>query len=83
MFYFLAYMPNSKERNELEKALKKTSNETTDVPIIVGGKEIRTKDVRYQVMPHDHQKKLAKFYYATKVSKLLKTCKSPLIRLGR
>jgi len=58
-------MPGSNERKELEKALKEVSSKTEDVPIIIGGQEYRTKDVRYQVMPHDHQKKIAQFYYAT------------------
>ena len=61
----LGYLHGSKERSELEAALQKYNNSTEDVPIIIGGKEYRTDDVRYQVMPHNHQKKVAKFYYAT------------------
>uniref|UniRef100_A0A1B0DHX7 Multifunctional fusion protein n=1 Tax=Phlebotomus papatasi TaxID=29031 RepID=A0A1B0DHX7_PHLPP len=60
------YLKGSSERKELEEALKRTANECVDVPIIVGGEEIRTKDVKYQVMPHDHSKRVAKFYYADK-----------------
>merc|ERR1712038_1658599 len=41
------------------------NDHTEDVPIIIGGKEYRTDDVRYQPMPHNHSKKVAKFYYAT------------------
>ncbi|GJQ81922.1 hypothetical protein Trydic_g20390 [Trypoxylus dichotomus] len=58
------YLKGSKERAELEKALKDTAAKTEDVPIVIGDKEYKTNDVRYQVMPHDHKKKLAKFYYA-------------------
>merc|ERR1711981_933504 len=61
----LGYLPGSPERAALEASLQKYNNSTEDVPIIIGGKEYRTDDVRYQVMPHNHQKKLAKFYYAT------------------
>eukprot|EP00095_Tigriopus_kingsejongensis_P010374 snap_masked-scaffold251_size238241-processed-gene-1.3 protein:Tk10374 transcript:snap_masked-scaffold251_size238241-processed-gene-1.3-mRNA-1 annotation:"delta-1-pyrroline-5-carboxylate mitochondrial" len=61
----LSYLPGSKERIELESALKTHAGQTEECPIIIGGKEYRTDDVRYQVMPHDHQKKVAKFYYAT------------------
>ncbi|CAH1405558.1 unnamed protein product [Nezara viridula] len=61
----LTYLPGSQERREIEEALKKTASNTEDVPIIIGGKEYRTSEVRYQVMPHNHQKKIAKFYYAT------------------
>merc|ERR1712045_384464 len=61
----LGYMPGSPERAALEESLKKYRDHTEDVPIIIGGKEYRTDDVRYQVMPHNHSKKVAKFYYAT------------------
>jgi 1-pyrroline-5-carboxylate dehydrogenase len=61
----LGYLPGSKERIELEAALAKHSNQTEDIPIVIGGKEYRTDNVQYQVMPHDHQKKIAKFYWAT------------------
>lgn len=60
----LNYLKGSKERQALERALKKATDTCEDVPIVIGGEEIRTKDVHYQVMPHDHQHKLAKFYYA-------------------
>ncbi|XP_072392731.1 delta-1-pyrroline-5-carboxylate dehydrogenase, mitochondrial [Diabrotica undecimpunctata] len=62
----LEYLKGSKERSELEKALKEASSQTEDVPIVIGDQEIKNNDVRYQVMPHDHKKKLAKFYYADK-----------------
>lgn len=60
----LEYLKGSKEQKELCAALEDTACTTEEVPIIIGDKEYRTKDVRYQVMPHDHQKKIAKFYYA-------------------
>ena len=37
-----------------------------DVPIIIGGEQIRTEDVRYQVSPYNHQQKIAKYYWADK-----------------
>lgn len=60
----LGYLKGSKERKELEAALEKTAACTHEVPIIIGDKEYKTDDVRYQVMPHNHKHKLAKFYYA-------------------
>jgi len=62
----LGYLKGSKERAELEDALKKVASETRDVPIMIGDQEIRSSEVRYQPMPHDHSKKVAKFYYADK-----------------
>ncbi|XP_050058545.1 delta-1-pyrroline-5-carboxylate dehydrogenase, mitochondrial isoform X1 [Aphis gossypii] len=70
----LEYLPGSKERKEIEAELKRLSNNVEDVPIIIGNEKFKTKDVRYQVMPHNHGKKIAKFYYATSdlVSKAIK-----------
>jgi len=61
----LGYLKGSKERIELEAALAKYGSQCEDIPIVIGGKEYRTDNVQYQVMPHDHQKKVAKFYWAT------------------
>jgi len=61
----LSYMPGSKERADLEAALKKHADKVEECPIIIGGKEYRTDNVQYQPMPFDHEKKVAKFYWAT------------------
>ena len=61
----LGYLPGSQERKDLEASIAKFSSQTEDVPIIIGGKEYRTDNVQYQPMPHDHNKKVAKFYWAT------------------
>merc|ERR1711962_582197 len=61
----LGYLKGSKERVELEAALAKHGSQCEDIPIVIGGKEYRTDNVQYQVMPHDHQKRVAKFYWAT------------------
>ena len=58
------YMPGSPERVELEAALVKYSDVTEDVPIVIGGQEYRTDDVRYQVM--------VKFIYSEKATKFCK-----------
>lgn len=60
----LGYEKGSKERKELEEALKKMSSKTEAVPIIIGDKEIFAGKERCQVMPHSHKEKLAKFYWA-------------------
>lgn len=62
----LGYRKGSKERNELIAALKDAKSKVVDVPIMIAGEEIRTNEVRYQTMPHDHQHKIAKFYHADK-----------------
>lgn len=60
----LGYRKGSKERKELIEALEKAKSTVEDVPIVIAGEEIRTRDVQYQTMPHNHQHKIAKFYYA-------------------
>lgn len=60
----LTYLSGSSERSELQKCLVQATGTIEDIPIVIGDKEFRTKDVRHQVMPHNHQKSIAKFYYA-------------------
>jgi 1-pyrroline-5-carboxylate dehydrogenase len=46
----LGYVKGSKERRVLESAIEKYSSEMMEVPIVIGGKEYKTDQVRYQVM---------------------------------
>ena len=75
----LGYSKGSKERKELLDALEKAKSTVEDVPIVIGGEEIRTKDIQYQTMPHNHQHKIAKFYYAD--SKLIKKAISKSVEM--
>lgn len=61
----LGYRAGSAERKELEAELKRAAAVTEDVPIVIGKENIKDGEPRYQVMPHDHSKKIAKFYYAS------------------
>lgn len=72
----LGYAKGSQERKTIENELSRLSSTCTEIPIVIGDKEFQTKDVRHQVMPHNHSHKLAKFYYADR--KLLQEaiCKS-------
>lgn len=60
----MTYLKGSSERSELQKCLKQAASVVEDIPIVIGDQEFRTNEVRHQVMPHDHQKSIAKFYYA-------------------
>lgn len=60
----LEYRKGSKERKDLETALKSAIDNCVDVPIMICGQEFRTKEVRHQVMPHNHKAQVAQFYYA-------------------
>src|SRR6266513_6366073 len=59
-----SYAPGTKERNELKLALKDLSSRQVDIPIVIGGKEIRTGKTVDAVMPHCHRHVLAKVHQA-------------------
>ncbi len=60
----LSYAPGTKERAELQEALSKMSSEEIEIPLIIGGKEVRTGKMGKAVMPHDHGHVLAKYHMA-------------------
>ena len=59
-----SYAPGSPERAELKARLKTMAAEKIDIPIIIGGKEIRTGETEQAVMPHDHGHVLADYHKA-------------------
>ena len=60
----LPYAPGSRERSELKQALKDLSGRQIEVPLVIGGKEIRTGKTVDTVMPHCHRHVLAKVHQA-------------------
>ncbi len=58
------YAPGSKERRSLEEALAATLGKTEEIPLIIGGEEIRTGQLGKVVMPHDHRHVLATYHKA-------------------
>lgn len=58
------YAPGSEERELLKQALKQIESETIDIPLIIGGKEVRTGNTGKVVMPHDHGHVLATYHKA-------------------
>ena len=61
----LLYKPGSEERELLEKELNIQKNQVIDIPLIIGGKEIRTGITGRVVMPSDHKHVLATYHMAT------------------
>jgi len=61
----LSYAPGTTARAELKARLKQMAAETVDIPIIIGGKEIRTGTTEKVVMPHKHGHVLGNFHKAT------------------
>ncbi|RRD77455.1 L-glutamate gamma-semialdehyde dehydrogenase [Tannerella forsythia] len=58
------YAPGTSEKTALKAALKQLSTEEWDIPLIIGGKEVRTGDTGKVVMPHDHRHVLATYHKA-------------------
>ena len=59
-----SYAPGTKERNELKLALKDLSGHQVEIPLVIGGKEVRTGKTVDAVMPHCHRHVLAKVHQA-------------------
>jgi 1-pyrroline-5-carboxylate dehydrogenase len=58
------YAPGSPERADLKARLKAMAGEKVEIPLIIGGREIRTGRTEKTVMPHDHQHVLAEYHIA-------------------
>src|SRR5579862_5486611 len=59
-----SYAPKSPERAELKARLESMSKEHIDIPIIIGGREIRTGKTGSAVMPFNHRHVLATYHAA-------------------
>jgi len=60
----LSYAPGTRERAELKQTLKDMGGRQIEIPVVVGGKEIRTGRTVDAVMPHCHTHVLAKVHQA-------------------
>jgi 1-pyrroline-5-carboxylate dehydrogenase len=58
------YAPGSAEKASLKSTLKQLASEEWDIPLIIGGKEVRTGNTGKVVMPHDHKHVLATYHKA-------------------
>ena len=59
------YAPGSPEKKALKERLKEMAKERIEIPLIIGGKEIRTGETAQSVMPHDHRHVLADWHKAS------------------
>ncbi len=59
-----SYAPGSAERAELKSRLALMAGERADIPLIIGGEEIRTGELAQSVMPHRHGHVLADWHKA-------------------
>ncbi|MCI9845506.1 L-glutamate gamma-semialdehyde dehydrogenase [Flavobacterium pectinovorum] len=61
-----SYAPGSSEREEVLAAFKKMYNETVDIPLYIGGEEIRTESTKSINPPFDHKHVVGRYYEADK-----------------
>ena len=59
------YAPGSPERASLKARLTAMAAETVDIPMVIGGTEVRTGDTAQAIMPHNHHHVLGNWHRAT------------------
>src|SRR6478672_10052585 len=59
-----SYAPGSPERADLKARLKQMAAERIEIPLVIGGQEVRTGRTAQAVMPHDHKHVLADYHLA-------------------
>ncbi len=57
-----SYAPGSPERQKLKDTLAELRRKQTDIPMVIGGEEVRTTRTVPVLPPHDHQHPLGRFY---------------------
>ena len=61
-----SYAPGSPERAELQATIKKMRSEEIDVPMYIGGEEVRTGKLFTMTPPHDHKHVLGHYHLGEK-----------------
>jgi len=59
-----SYAPGSPEKASLKVKLAEMAGQEIEIPLIIGGREVRTGNLAECVMPHDHGHLLAKYHQA-------------------
>ncbi len=59
----LQYAPGSAERKAVKEAIATLKSVPTEIPMIIGGKEVKTTDSRPVRAPHEHQHILGYYYH--------------------
>jgi 1-pyrroline-5-carboxylate dehydrogenase len=59
-----SYAPGTPERDLLKAAIADIAAKKIEIPLIIGGKEVRTGKTGKVVMPHDHQHVLGEYHIA-------------------
>jgi len=60
----LSYGPGTPEKATLKAELERMLSQQIEIPLLIGGKEVRTGNTARAVCPHDHQHALATYHQA-------------------
>ncbi len=58
----LSYAPGSPEREELKQTLNEMLSKEIEIPMIIGGEEVKSGDLGEARCPHDHQHRLGTYH---------------------
>ena len=61
-----SYAPGSPEKAALKKRIKELKEQVLEIPLIIGGKEIKTGNIADCVIPHDHKTVIGRYHKAGK-----------------
>jgi len=59
-----SYAPGTGERKEVEAALSELKSREIEIPLIIGGKEIKTGKLGKCILPHDHRRVIGTYHQA-------------------
>ena len=59
-----AYAPGSPEKTSLKNCIQDLKSKTIEVPLIIGGEEIKSNNLSEMYVPHDHQHVLGNYHKA-------------------
>lgn len=59
-----SYAPGTKERDKLKRKLDEVASKPIEIPLVIAGKEVRTKKSDKAVQPHSHKEVLATYFQA-------------------
>ena len=62
----LSYAPGSPERGRLLKTYEKMLGEEVDIPMFIGGREVRSGSLRECRPPHDHKRVIGRYHWGGK-----------------
>ena len=58
----LAYGPGSPEKRALKAKLEEFASDPTEIPLIIGGRDVTTGDLGQCILPHDHRQTVATYH---------------------